>query len=256
MQDFYKAGRFLFALAIIAFGIIQFATGDFMSAFLPIKLSDHVRTFLLYFFSTLFVVAGVMMLFNKTARGGALTAVLFAVFILYPDLINLISDPKNPGYWTVFGETLAICAGALIVTGVFTHPAGKRNAVLPFPKNKLAAGRILFACSLIVFAVQHFMYANYIDTLIPAWIPAPLFWAYFVGVAFLAGSISLFIRVKTKLASILLGFMFLFWVIFLHGARVSANPQKETEWTSLFIAVAFCGIFFLLASASSRKPTA
>jgi uncharacterized membrane protein len=254
MQDFYKAGRYLFAIAIIAFGIIQFATGDFMSAFLPIKTPDHVRVFLLYFFSVLFVFAGIMMLFNKTARGGALTAVLFGVFILYPDLINLISDPKNPGYWTVIGETLAICAGALIVAGIFTHNTTKRDLALPYPKNKLAAGRILFACSLIVFAVQHFLYADFIGTLIPSWIPLPLFWAYFVGIAFLAGSISLLIRVETRLACILLGFMFLFWVIFLHGVRVSANPQKEPEWTSLFIAVAFCGIFFVLASVSSKKP--
>jgi uncharacterized membrane protein YphA (DoxX/SURF4 family) len=255
MQELYKAGRYCFAIAIIAFGIIQFTTGDFMSAFLPIKISSHSRIFLLYFFSTLFVFAGLMMLFNRTARGGALTAVLFSVFILYPDLINLISDPKNPGYWTVIAETVAICAGALIIIGIFTPNTTARDRALPFPKNKLVAGRILFACSLIVFAAQHFMYADYISTLIPSWIPAPVFWAYFVGIAFLAASISLFIRIKTRLASALLGFMFLFWVFFLHAERVTSNLQKETEWTSLFIALAFCGIFFVLASVSPRKST-
>jgi uncharacterized membrane protein YphA (DoxX/SURF4 family) len=254
MQDFYKAGRYFFAVSIIAFGIIQFTTSDFMSAFLPIRISSHSRIFLLYFFSSLFVFAGLMMLFNRTARGGALTAVLFAIFILYPGLINLISDPKNPGYWTVIAETLAICAGALIITGIFNRNTTAPDRALPFPKNKLVAGRILFACTLIVFAVQHFLYADYISTLIPTWIPLPVFWAYFVGIAFLAGSISLFVRIKTRLASALLGFMFLFWVFFLHAERVTANPQKETEWTSLFIALAFCGIFFAIASVSPRKP--
>jgi hypothetical protein len=36
-------------------------------------------------------------------------------------------------------------------------------------------GRLLFALPLMVFAVQPFLYAGFIATLIPGWIPARLF---------------------------------------------------------------------------------
>ena len=45
---------------------------------------------------------------------------------------------------------------------------------------------------MIVFGAQHFMYAAFIATLIPAWIPFHLFWVYFTGAGFivaLAGDI-------------------------------------------------------------------
>jgi len=46
-------------------------------------------------------------------------------------------------------------------------------------------GRIFIAIALVVFGVQHFMYGVFVAGLVPAWMPGRLFWAYFVGAAFL-----------------------------------------------------------------------
>ena len=256
MQDFYKSGRYFFAIAIIAFGIIQFVTSNFMSAFLPITQSNNSGIILLYGYSSLFVISGVTLLFNKTARAGSLLAFfLFFLSILYPHLFNLISNPQSVSEWTVMGETIAFCGGALIAVGMFSGNASARDRVLPLPKNKTTAGRILFAISLLICGIQHFMYAEYIAPLVPAWIPFREFWVYFVGVAFFAGFISLLFEIKTQLASALLGFMYLFWVLCLHAPRVITYRNKETEWTSMFIALGFCGIFFMLVSPNELKKT-
>jgi hypothetical protein len=45
----------------------------------------------------------------------------------------------------------------------------------------------------------------------------------------------------------MLGFTFLFWVIFLHLPRVAGDTHIEPEKTSMFIALAMCGIFFTIA---------
>ena len=58
-------------------------------------------------------------------------------------------------------------------------------------------GRILFAIGLVVFGVQHLMYGAFVATLVPVWIPFRLFWAYFVGVAFISAALAI---VSGKLA--------------------------------------------------------
>ena len=249
MQELFKAGKYLFAFSIIAFGIIQFGVQEFMKGFLPMPESLPARDFFLNFISTLFVAGGIVMCIPKTRyRGALLVGILLFILFIYPHLVTLLSDIHNPNPWTVTAEDLALASGAIIIAG------DARNPAVPPGKSALAHnGRILFAISLIVFAVQHFMYADFIATLVPAWIPFKLFWAYFIGVAFSLASISLLTNIKTRLASALLGFMFLFWVIFLHLPRVAAATHIEPEKTSMFIALAMCGVFFTIAAESTEQ---
>jgi len=252
MQELFKAGRYLFAFSIIAFGVIQFGTQDFMKGFLPVSGDLPGRNFFLYFISTVFVAGGIAMCIPKTMhRAALLIGILLFILFIYPHLVTLLSDIRNPNPWTATAEDLALAAGAFIISG------DSRNVPVPKnPFNLVPIGKILFAVSLIVFAVQHFLYADFIATLVPAWIPFKLFWAYFIGVAFTLASISILSNIKTRLACALLGFMFLFWVIFLHLPRVAGDTHIEPEKTSMFIALAMCGIFFTIASLYSAKAPA
>jgi uncharacterized membrane protein len=117
-------------------------------------------------------------------------------------------------------------------------------------------GRYLFALALVVFGVQHFLYAGFIATIVPGWIPWKLFWAYFVGVAFFAAALSIATGKIAKLASTLLGIMFLAWVVILHIPRVAAAPHNGNEWTSEFVALAMGGASFLMISAVNRNKGA
>ena len=114
---------------------------------------------------------------------------------------------------------------------------------------KLAdSGRFLIAISLVVFAVQHFMYARFVATLVPAWIPARLFWAYFTGVAFVAAAVSIATKRMLRLAAMLVGND----VFALGRAAACASSggcasRNGNEVTSLFVAVAMCGVSFVLA---------
>jgi uncharacterized membrane protein len=249
MQELFKAGKYLFAFSIIAFGIIQFGVQEFMKGFLPMPDSLPARDFFLNFISTLFVAGGIVMCIPKTRyRAALLVGILLFILFIYPHLFLLLPDIHNPNPWTASAEDLAMAAGAFIIAG------DAQNPTVASGKSALARnGRLLFAISLIVFAVQHFMYADFIATLVPAWIPFKLFWAYFIGVAFSLASISLLTNIKTRLASALLGFMFLFWVIFLHLPRVAGDTHIEPEKTSMFIALAMCGVFFTIASEGEGK---
>lgn len=252
MQELCKSGRYYFAFAFIAFGFIQLNVQEFMSGFLPVSQTLPGRVFFLYLVSTLFIAIGIAMCIKGTAgRAALLAAILLLVLFFYPHLVSLLTDLHNPAPWTSTAEDLALCGGAFIIAGDIQERTN------PSSHSKFTSiGKILFAVSLLVFSAQHFMYADFIATLIPGWIPFKISWAYFVGVAFLATSISILSNIKTRLACILMGFMYLFWVLFLHLPRVAADTHKEAEKTSMFIAFAFCGIFFTLVSKYSQRVPA
>jgi len=249
MKELYASGRYLFALAVIAFGIIQLVTGQFLSSLLPIDPTLPAKTFLLYMISTVFVVGGLGLIPAANARRMALLLGLFFFgLFIYPHIVRFATGHvTDPGEWTVAFETLAFCGGALIIAADNSKPDEPR-----FPKL-LREGNFLFAISLLVFGIQHFLYARYIATLIPSWIPFPLFWAWFVGVAFVVSCFCFLINRRTRFIASFMGIMFLVWVVILHGVRVIKTPGEEKEWTSLFIALGFAGIFFAIARKPDRK---
>ncbi len=53
------------------------------------------------------------------------------------------------------------------------------------------AGRFFLAISVLIFGVDHFMFATFIAALVPSWIPFHLFWAYFTGASFVAAAFAI-----------------------------------------------------------------
>ncbi len=97
------------------------------------------------------------------------------------------------------------------------------------------------------------MYGAFVATLIPAWMPGRLFWAYFVGVAFFAAALAIVSGKLAPLAATLLGAMFLLWVVMLHAPRVAAALHNANEWTSMFVALAMSGGAWIVAGALAER---
>ena len=171
----------------------------------------------------------------KASWAANLLALVLLVRFLHIYLPGLLASIHSFETWGLGAETIGMCGAALVLAG--TAPR---------------LGSILYAYLLIVVGVQHFLFAAFLATLIPAWIPAHLFWAYFVGVAFIATALSILSRVQTHIAAILLGTMFFLWVFILHAPRVAASPHNGDEWTSLFVALAMCGGAWMVAGTVSK----
>ena len=253
MNGLLTAGRIIFAIAMVFFGVEFFIFVSSMNGPLPGPPWSRGVLALDWFACVGFVAAGVSIATGKMARLVAM--VLGVVLLLYgvlryvPALVTRVHDP---GPWTVIFEILAMVGGAWVLAAGF--PVGGRSS--PSWDNimwRLAdAGRFLIAIALVVFAVQHFMYAGFVATLVPAWIPGHLFWAYFTGLAFVAAALAIATKNMMRLAAMLLGTMFLLWVVLLHAPRVAGAPRNGDEVTSLFVAVAMCGLSFALAGVYGR----
>lgn len=61
-------------------------------------------------------------------------------------------------------------------------------------------------------------------------------------------ALSFILNVQVRLASTLLGILFLLWVVLIHIPAVMNNMNAEGEWIALFIALACSGASFAIAA--------
>jgi uncharacterized membrane protein YphA (DoxX/SURF4 family) len=113
-------------------------------------------------------------------------------------------------------------------------------------------GAILFSIPLICFGTLHCLYAKDVSTLVPSWVPSPIFWTYLAGIALLGSGIAIILKIKPRLIAVLLGLMILIWFIILHIPRVIVSPvaDRGDEIVSAFLALAYSGIAFVIAGAT------
>ena len=120
----------------------------------------------------------------------------------------------------------------------------------------IALGCIFIAVSLAVFAPEHFGGPMGIPDMIPSWMPAHLFWAYFVGCALFAAATSLTARKFVRLASTLLGLMFFLFVCMLHIPGAIAEPKNRFGWTFALRDLSFAAGAWALAGLHTRASSA
>lgn len=92
-----KSGKYLFAVAVIGFGVINLITGNFPMAFMPPITSSVIRVVAVYCTGIILVVTGICIIVNKFPKTAAtIIAILFLLDFIYPQLTQLFSNFKNP----------------------------------------------------------------------------------------------------------------------------------------------------------------
>ncbi|HLA96341.1 MAG TPA: hypothetical protein VK612_11520 [Pyrinomonadaceae bacterium] len=116
--------------------------------------------------------------------------------------------------------------------------------------------QVAFGIPWLVFGVQHFMYADFVAGLVPAYLPFRLFLAYFTGTAMLAAGISLITNIKAHLAPFWLGVMMLSFILLIHVPKISGEPSSLMTWTRALQDVAIALVAFMLAAELSKDKLA
>lgn len=254
METYNKAWRLFFATALIAIAIQQMICGGFRPLFIP-EWPEWLpgRIICVYIFSIMMILAGFAIILEKSARtvAGLLGVIFLVLLITFHIPYQVENNLHFLGGWSDAFKELAFSGGAFIVAASLP----KERGISSFIDSLLPAGRFLFAITMIVFGIEHFIYVPFVAMLVPAWIPGHTFWAYFAGVALILAGGAIFINVLLKPAAMLLGIMLFLWFIMLHIPRAIADPHSGSgnEWTSVFEALAFSGIALLLASGVKRK---
>ncbi len=229
-----KIGRAIFAIAMTGLGV-QYLTFRFAGGAAPTDPwtpSGPVWASLTAAILLGFALSVAMRKYERElTRLLALTLFLRAMLVYAPGFFTNI---RAPGPWTLTFELLAMCGAALVLANTFQ-----------------VVGRYCVAVSLAVYGAQHFIYAAIVAKSMAPWMPGRIFFAWFVGGAFVATALAIVARKFDALATALLGLMFLFIVALQHVPRVIATPHIGKEWTNLLVALAMTGGAWIVAGSLS-----
>jgi uncharacterized membrane protein len=246
-------GRIFYAAGIAGIGVQEFINSDFVPVILPSFPAGLPLHALWPDLGGVFLLmAAAAILFERRAHAAAVilgTAFLAALVLRHlPGLFP--SDYRSIASWNNPLKILTLSGGAFVVAASLPGH-GKQTPAKVFT----AFGCASLAITVGIFGIEHFIYPQFVATLVPEWIPGAMFWTYFCAVALIAAGVGLLFRIWATTAAALLGAMILIWFLVLHIPRAIAMPYgpNGNEWTSVCEALAFSGIAFILALTLPRK---
>lgn len=239
------SARMLIALSFAVFGVQHFRYGEFVTRVVP-GLPSWIPWHLFWVYAAgggLLVAAWAMAMGKARAAVVTGAACLAAALLLH--LPIALSDPANGGRWTAFGKGITLAGTCFIVAGSL----GLR------PARFLRSGECALAAFMILCGVEHFLYRDFVASLIPPWIPWHVFWTYFAALALIAGGAGILFPPTSRLAALLSGIMILSWVPLVHIPLALHDLRDPRETTPVFEALAFgCAAVLAAAVSKGRQP--
>ena len=116
--------------------------------------------------------------------------------------------------------------------------------------------RILFAIPWIIVGIQHYLYADFVRTLVPAYMPWRLAWVYITGTAMILAGLALLIDWHRRLVGLLLGTMMLLFLLMVHPSILTSGKAGPLNWTRFFQDIAIMGAAFSLSGDQRVIPLA
>jgi len=148
-------------------------------------------------------------------------------------------------FWLWFAGLTFLIAGLVVV---------RKELITARGLDKLIAlGSVFVAAPLATFGAEHFVDARDIMQLVPVWMPAHLFWTYFVGCALISAATSLVAMKFVRLSATMLGVMFFLFVLMMDLPFAIAHPANRLAWNFVLRESAFAGGAWALAGSQSLE---
>lgn len=232
-------GRMLLALSMIGFGV-QYAIYGHLAAGLPPFPPFLPNGSLVAIFGAIWLVGiGCVLLtpihLHETSLCLAIPLLLAALL----HLVHLQAVMHSGDARTAFLEPLALAAGGFVLFSLTLHP--KHFYVF-------MGARILFAFTMVIFGLQHFLYTQDIAGLLPSYFNFASYWVLGTGVAFMAVGAAIITGFMARPATLALAMMFFLWLVILHVPRLSGNPRNGDEWSSLLVTIGMIGASLLMST--------
>jgi uncharacterized membrane protein len=142
--------------------------------------------------------------------------------------------------WGMIGASVAVLIAGLLLVRERFHAASSIGRIL-------VLGPVFEAVALAAFAAEHFTAARDLMLVVPRWMPAPLFWTYFVGAALLAAAISFIAWRHVRWSAALLALLFLIIVVTIDLPNVPSRMHERLFWTLTVRELAFASGAMVLA---------
>jgi uncharacterized membrane protein YphA (DoxX/SURF4 family) len=239
LNPMQRLGAVLYAAGLGGIGVLSLHYQDFAMAWQPVPDGVPFRSVLAILSGTILACGGVSVLAGFRRRLGALVLAVFVlIWLLLLQVPRVAAHPMDEGMWLGFGENMLTVAGGFTLFCVLgPAPAGGAVRVV----------RILFALFLPVIGYSHFVYTQATASMVPAWIPFHVGFAYLTGAGHMAAGLGILLGVFPRLAAGMEAAMISCFVLLLHIPGVVSAPGDRLQWTMLCIATAYAGSCWIVA---------
>jgi uncharacterized membrane protein len=249
-----SVGHAVFSATMISLGIVGLLYPDFVPVWNPFPASLPAHELVLYLAALISLASGIGLIVPRLAPIAArlLLATLLLWLLLFR-LPNFLHEPVFAAAWTVF-PLLVMLAAAWVLYVWFAADWDRKHLGFASSNNGLRIARILYGLSLIFFGVAHFLAVEATTPLVPHWLPAHLFWAYFTGSAFIAAGVAvligLYARLAAALAALQIGlFLLLVWI-----PIVAAGSKVPFQWSETILNTALLAAAWVIADSYRHTP--
>jgi uncharacterized membrane protein len=247
-------GHAAFAATMIGVGILGLTKGDFTAIWEPVSKvpAPGVLAYLCAFVS---LASGIGLLWQRSAATAARGLLAFLlVWLLLVRLTGFFHGLTVDVYWSCC-QTAVMAAAAWVLYVWFATDWDKRHLGFATGDKGLRIARIFYGVALIPFGVSHFTYLKNTVSLVPAWLPAHVAWAYFTGGAFIAAGVAVLAGVCARLAAALSALMIGMFTLLVWVPIVVAPGHKSAfQWSETIVSWVLTAAAWMVADSYRGTP--
>jgi len=241
-------GRGAYALGTIGFGVHHLVTGAFTTRVLPgWPFPGSPAPWALLAGALLAAAGGALLAGARRTTSGLALVALWLLGLLALEAPRVVARWWVGAVWTAPGKNVVLAAGALLLA---VSIAETPEALSP-KRRAWTLARWVLGGFLVLCGVQHFVYARFAATLVPRWIPGPMFWTIACGVALIACGAGLAFARTAPVAGLVAGSMIASWFLVLHIPRAVAAWTDPGEWSGVCESLAIAGVAWLVGGSSA-----
>src|SRR5689334_18585056 len=188
---------------------------------------------------------------RQTERSISTVGAALRIFVIESETLCPIGRPMPSTILFMFSDlsrpAVAMCSAgiALFLIGAW---AAKNDIANARGLDKIVAlTNLCFAIPLAVFGAEHLSMPRALMNLVPQYMPWRLFWAYFVGCALIAASLSIATKIAVRWSGLLFGLMMFLFVAMIHFPGALREPHNRIIVTIVFREMSFGAAGWVLA---------
>jgi hypothetical protein len=148
----------------------------------------------------------------RIAFGAAAVAIVVYGYFSLATILGILRAPREYVSYGAFFESFAVVCGGLALFA---------------PR----AARVGFGLCALSFAIAQVVYRNFTASLVPAWLPAPVFWVDLTTLAFALAAVAMLLDRRARLAAGLTALMLVVFAVLVWVPHLVMHPRALGDWS-------------------------